>query len=45
MVRGIGKVETKKRKSKMERDIELHKDLAEAYFQRGKTMGDIAKKC
>jgi len=46
MVRGIGKTKVKKKpwKTRMERDIILHKDLAEAYFQKGKVMGNIANK-
>ena len=38
MVRGIGKTKVKKKpwKTRMERDIILHKDLVEAYFQKGK---------
>ena len=46
MIKGMDNTKLKKKQWKtiMERDIYLHKDLAEAYFQRGKTMGDIAKK-
>ena len=46
MVRGMGVTKIKKKpwKTRMERDIILHKDLAEAYYQRGKTMGEISNK-
>jgi len=43
MVRGIGYVKTKKRKPKIERDIENVKDLTEAYLQGGKALGEILK--
>ena len=43
MVRGMGGTKVKKRpwKSRMERDIILHKDIAEAYTQGGKALGEI----
>jgi len=46
VVRGIGKIKTKKKpwKTRMERDIMLHKDLKETYLQGGKAVGEIAKK-
>ena len=46
MVRGIGKTKVKKKpwKTRMERDIILNKDIAEAYYQKGKVMGNIVNK-
>ena len=46
MVRGIGKTKVKKKpwKTRMERDIILNQDIAEAYYQKGKVMGNIANK-
>jgi hypothetical protein len=46
MVRGIGKTKIKKNpwKTRMERDIMLHKDIKEAYLQGGKAVGEITKK-
>lgn len=44
MVRGIGKIKSKKRKSLMERDIERTRDIATAYLQGGKAVGEITKK-
>ena len=44
MVHGIGNVTEKKRKTKMERDIELSKDIKDAYLQGGKAIGEIIKK-
>ena len=43
MVRGIGPTNIKNKpwKTKMERDIILHKDIAEAYSQKGKALGDV----
>ena len=45
MVRGLGKTKVKKKpwKTRVERDIILHKDLKEAYIQGGKTVGGIVK--
>jgi hypothetical protein len=45
MVRGIGNIKVKKNpwKTRMERDIIIHKDIAEAYTQGGKALGDILK--
>ena len=45
MVRGIGKTKVKKKpwKTRMERDIILHKDLKEAYIQGGKAIGGVVK--
>lgn len=45
MVRGIDCAKNKKKpwKNKMERDIILHRDIAEAYTQGGKAIGDIVK--
>ena len=45
MVRGIGKTKVKKKpwKTRMERDIILHKDLKEAYVQGGKAIGGVVK--
>ena len=44
MVRGIGKVKNKKRKTAMERDIERMRDISTAYLQGGKAVGEITKK-
>ena len=46
MVTGLDNTKVKKKpwKTQMERDIYLHKDLAEAYYQRGKAMGGILDK-
>ena len=46
MVRGIAGAKVKKNASKtrMERDIRLHKDIKEAYFQGGKAIGEMVKK-
>jgi len=46
MVHGIDNIKIKKKKYKttIERDIALHKDLREAYFQRGKAIGEITRK-
>ena len=46
MVRGMGGTKVKKKpwKTRMERDIYYHKDLKDAYLQKGKAMGDISKK-
>ncbi len=43
MVRGLGLTKVKKKpwKSRLERDIMLHKDISEAYTQGGKVIGDI----
>ena len=45
MVRGMDGAKTKKKpwKTRMERDIILHKDISEAYYQGGKAIGDIVK--
>jgi len=45
MVRGMGVTKTKKKpwKTKIERDIILHKDIKEAYLQGGKAIGEIVK--
>ena len=45
MVRGLGKIKTKKseRKTAMQKDIERTKDIASAYLQGGKAVGDIVK--
>ena len=45
MVHGLGNTKLKKKpyKSTIERDILLHKDLREAYLQRGKVMGTITR--
>jgi len=45
MVRGIVSTKTKKKpwKTRMERDIILHKDIREAYLQKGKAYGDILR--
>lgn len=45
MVRGIDSVKSKKKpwKNKIERDIILHRDIAEAYTQGGKAIGDVVK--
>jgi len=45
MVKGIDNTKLKKKpwKSQMERDIMLHKDLAEAVSQGGKAMGEVLK--
>ena len=45
MVRGMGDTKVKKKpwKTRMERDIMLHKDLKEAYLQGGKAIGEIVK--
>lgn len=45
MVRGLGKIKTKegKKKSAIEKDIERTKDIASAYLQGGKAVGDIVK--
>ena len=45
MVRGIGIIKPKKKpwKTRMERDIMLHKDIKEAGLQGGKTIGGIFK--
>ncbi len=42
MVRGIGKTKVKKKpwKTRMERDIIMHKDIKEAGLQGGKVIGD-----
>jgi len=46
MVKGMDNTKLKKKpwKTQIERDIYLHKDLAEAYYQKGKAMGPIVKK-
>lgn len=46
MVTGLDNTKVKKKpwKTKMERDIILNKDIAEAYYQKGKVMGNIANK-
>lgn len=46
MVRGLGSTKTKKKpwKTRMERDIMLHKDISKAYTQGGKAIGNITKK-
>jgi len=46
MVKGIGNTKLKKKpwKTRMERDIMLHKDIKDAYLQKGKAYGDITKK-
>jgi hypothetical protein len=46
MVIGIDNTKSKKKpwKSKMERDIILHKDITEAYSQGGKAIGEMIKK-
>ena len=45
MLRGMGVIKTKKKpwKTKMKRDIILHKDIKEAYLQGGKVIGEIVK--
>ncbi len=45
MVKGLDNTKVKRNpwKTRMERDIILHKDLIEAYQQRGKVMGEIVK--
>ena len=45
MVRGIGKTKVKKKpwKTRMERDIIMHKDIKEAGLQGGKAIGEIVK--
>ena len=45
MIRGIGNIKSKKKPwtTRMERDIMLHKDLREAYFQKGKVYGSIIR--
>lgn len=45
MVRGMGKVNKKKPwiRDMIERDVEYHKDISEAYLQGGKALGDITK--
>ena len=45
MVRGIGSTKVKKKpwKTRMERDIMLHKDIKEAHLQGGKAIGEIVK--
>jgi len=45
MVRGIESTSKKKKpwKTRMERDIILHKDISEVYYQSGKAIGDIVK--
>ena len=46
MVRGLDNTKEKRKpwKNRMQRDIILNKDLAKAYFQKGKVMGSIADK-
>lgn len=46
MVRGIGSTKLKKKtwKTRMERDIILHKDIKDAYLQKGKAYRDITRK-
>jgi hypothetical protein len=46
MVTGLDNTKVKKKpwKTRMERDIILNKDIAEAYYQKGKVMGNIANK-
>ena len=41
----MGVIKTKKKpwKTKMKRDIILHKDIKEAYLQGGKAIGEIVK--
>jgi len=45
MVRGLGKIKTKKdeKKTAMKKDIERTKDIASAYLQGGKAVGNIVK--
>ena len=45
MVRGIGGTKVKKKpwKSRIERDIMLHKDIKEAGLQGGKALGQVLK--
>lgn len=45
MVRGLGKIKTKegKKKTAMQKDIERTKDIASAYLQGGKAIGNIVK--
>jgi len=45
MVRGMDVTKTKKKpwKTRMERDIILHKDIKEAYLQGGKAIGEIVQ--
>jgi len=45
MVRGMGSTKVKKKpwKSRMERDIMLHKDIKEAGLQGGKAFGQVLK--
>ena len=46
MATGLDNTKVKKKpwKTRMERDIILNKDIAEAYYQKGKVMGNIANK-
>lgn len=46
MVRGIDCAKPKKNpwKSRMERDIILHRDIVEAYTQGGKAIGEVMRK-
>lgn len=45
MVRGMGGTKVKKKpwKTRMERDIMMHKDIKEAGLQGGKALGEILK--
>jgi hypothetical protein len=46
MVHGLNDARDKRKKYKtrLERDVDLHHDLIEAYYQKGKAMGDISNK-
>ena len=46
MVKGLGVTKVKKKpwKSRLERDIILHKDISEAYTQGGKALGETVER-